>query len=727
MSAVTPLQASFNGGELSRRMDGRVDQSVRSIALRTMLGYLPLMQGPAEAAPGTVFVAKCKGNSIPIPFEFNVTQSYVIEAGAQYFRFYTNDARIETAPGVAYEIGTPYNFAQVQELYWEQSADVLYLFHPSIAPRKLLRTSADTFSLQEISFREGPFEPRNWDKDVTMQADGLTGDVTVTASDAIFASGDVGGLVEIEGGDFSAIPMWEPGISRLSGDMCQWNGNVYACVSGGRSGTVAPIHAEGAEWDGSSTGTDINNKGPYGVQWEYKYDRFGLIRLTAFVSPSEMSATVLRHMPTTDACWRWRFGAFSARRGYPSTGALWQDRLVLAKGANIYGSVSGDLENHAYRNELGDISRDMAFSQPLPNPNYVRWLASDQQLIAATPRAGHVLTAASAGSGAGPGNIDVGTPGSRGTAAIKPFLWEGRIVHVRRDRRRLLQMVYDSNRLLRQESGDLSRFADHISSEGIKGLAWQAMPETLIWIVLDSGQLAVCAYNPDELLLGWARRDMAAGLTVQNICCITDPSGELDQLWLTVRVGNESWMLRMAPIRASNDDGIYGVMSDASVIREGETTVNVTVPHLAGKQVEVVADGKVHPMITLDSTGAGVLEYPAAHIIIGLPFAAEIETLPPEAGAANGTAQMKVKRITHVGIRVVASDGLRVESGGVSVQVEQQIGDLVGDQAIPLFTGDVMMELTGRDERSPTVRVRRTLPRPSTICAVVTRMQTGDR
>lgn len=729
MGDVTPAQTSFNGGELSPRLGDRIDQSIRSIGLKSMLGFLPLLQGPAEAAPGTLFVAWAKGAFRNIPFEYNSTQGYQIEAGDHYMRFYTNDAQIMDGPE-PFELETPWSYADVMAISFQQNYDALYLTHPDHPIYRLARTSADTFELGVFTPRNGPLDPRNNDENLTVSASGTTGTVTITSSSGLFETGDVGGFMEIEGGDFSTIPSWEAGITTTAGALRQWNGRVYQAMGSGRTGTVAPIHIEGTEWDGSGAGTDINDKGPYGIQWHYLYDRFGLVKFTGFVSATQMTASVIRRLPTTAACWRWRFGSFSPRRGFPSKVVLWQDRMVFAKGNSVYGSVTESIDDFAYRNELGDVSRDMAFNRPLPNPNFIRWMVADTALVLGTADAEHLIGAGSAGQGAGPGNLDTATPEHEGSADIAPLRIGTRVLHVESSRTKIVQLAYDSQRMLRQESADLCRYADHIGNAGFREIAWQRKPEKLIWAVLGDGTMAAAAYNPDELLLGWARRNLADGLSARHISCITDPDGRFAQVWIAAqgdaRFGNRWMMLRMAPIRRPGDRARNHVFLDAASHYQGERTAMVSVPHLAGLEVEIVADGKVHAPLTLDLNGNATLDYEAADIIVGLPYAAEMETLPIEGGSESGPAQGKKRRPYRVDIGVVLSDGVEVEAAGVTERAELVYGDSPTDSALPLFSGYLTIENIGNHEKSPTVKVRRYLPLPCTITAVVPYMTVAN-
>ena len=93
------LLNSFSAGELSELLNAREDLSKYHSGTSIMENMIPLPQGGAQKRPGTVYVAESKENTVIrlIPFEFSTTQSYIIELGNQYMRFFTdNDVVYET-------------------------------------------------------------------------------------------------------------------------------------------------------------------------------------------------------------------------------------------------------------------------------------------------------------------------------------------------------------------------------------------------------------------------------------------------------------------------------------------------------------------------------------------------------------------------------------------------------------------------------------------------------
>jgi hypothetical protein len=726
MAQVAPIQTSFNGGALSPRMRGRVDQAVYANSCSAMVGVIPLLQGPAEFAPGTIFVAQAKGAARLIPFEFNVTQGYQIEAGAGYFRFFTNDAQIMDG-AEPYEIETPYTAEQVSELEWEQSFDALYLFHRDVAPRRLVRTDADSFVLEDLDLADGPWEPRNENRARTISFSGTTGSVTVFASFPAFTAGDIGGLLEVETSDFDAIPSWQAGIQSTTGQIRQWGGRVYRNDGGtGRTGDLAPTHVEGTEWDGISTGNDINGKGPYGVKWTYLYDRWGQVRFTGFTSATQMTAVVERTLPGPAASWRWRFGAFSARRGFPQGGRLWQDRLALFKDNTVHASVASDYTNFAIRNEFGDFSQDMAFSVDLPSADVIRWLMPGDDLLVGTASAEYAVGERAGGNGVGPGQVRLRSPSANGSASVRPIKVDGRVVFLQRAKKRLLQFPFGGQELYRQESPDLTRYADHIGISAIEDIVYQAEPDRLLWARRADGTLALAAYMPEEALLGWAERPLASGLSVSSISANTDPDGRFQQLWLIAAAGEEHWVMRMEQIRQAGDASADRVMTDASVIYQGEATDQIAAPHLAGRTVDIVADGRVLQGVVLDEGGEASLPFAASSIIAGLPFDAYFTTFDHEGGSGNGTAQNKLRRISRIDLLLEQSDGLEITCQGVTRKLELGTTTSPTNTGFPLFSGAKGFEIQGNHARTGPITVRRYLPRPATVLALIAYQQVGE-
>lgn len=154
MANIRTLQRSFAGGEISPEMFGRIDDVKYQTGLAKCLNFITKPQGPAENRAGFAFVRAVKDSTKKtrlIPFTYSTTQTMVIEVGAGYFRFHTQGATLLSG-GVPYEIANPYAEADLFDIHYVQSADVLTLVHPNYAPRELRRLGATNWQLSTISF-----------------------------------------------------------------------------------------------------------------------------------------------------------------------------------------------------------------------------------------------------------------------------------------------------------------------------------------------------------------------------------------------------------------------------------------------------------------------------------------------------------------------------------------------------------------------------------------------
>jgi hypothetical protein len=148
------LTRSFAGGELSEQLFGRLDLGKHQTGLARAINFLIAPQGPAMNRPGFEFVRAVKNSAVStrlLPFTYSSTQTMIIEMGAGYFRFHTGGATVLSG-GVPYEVANTYLAAELFDIHYVQSADVLTLVHPNHPPRELRRLGATNWVLSNISF-----------------------------------------------------------------------------------------------------------------------------------------------------------------------------------------------------------------------------------------------------------------------------------------------------------------------------------------------------------------------------------------------------------------------------------------------------------------------------------------------------------------------------------------------------------------------------------------------
>ena len=199
--AIHAMQPSFTGGEFAPSLYYRTDLQKYATGCKILKNFIVHPHGGASNRPGLEFINEIKDGTKKarlIPFEFSIEQAYVIEFGDKYCRFYMDGGQIVSG-GNPYEIQTPYSEADLPLLKYTQSADVLYLVHPNYPPKTLTRTGHTNWTLADFDFKFGPYMRTNITS-TTITLSSTSGNVTLTASAALFDSGHVGSWWKVRNG-----------------------------------------------------------------------------------------------------------------------------------------------------------------------------------------------------------------------------------------------------------------------------------------------------------------------------------------------------------------------------------------------------------------------------------------------------------------------------------------------------------------------------------------------
>ena len=167
---------------------------------------------------------------------------------------------------------------------------------------------------------------------------------------------------------------------------------------------------------------------------------------------------------------------------------------------------------------------------------------------------------------------------------------------------------------------------------------------------------------------------------------------------------------------------------DSGLTYSGSAATSISgLDHLEGQTVSVLADGSLHPDVTV-SSGAVTLQRSVTKAHIGLPFTSKVETLRIDGGSALGSSQGKIKRISEVTIRLFRSVGLKVGTSSSELDIVpfRDSGDAM-DTAIPLFTGDKTVEFRGGYDDDATIVIQQDQPLPMTILAIFPTVSVFDK
>lgn len=758
---VSPLQSAYNVGEITPLLYGRVDQDWYPYAMATCLRFLPLVQGPLTRCPGTRFVSEVKNSAAATVirrFEFSTTQAYVIEFGNLYCRFYKDNALItltaqnitgitnanpavvtyagadtyangdrviitgvvgmhqvnnreftvanvnagantfelsgvnSTAYGTyssggtvaeIYEIATPYATADLPTLKFTQSADTLYIRHPSYNRRKLTRSGHTSWTLSTMAVSDGPYLSTNTTT-TTLTPSAATGaGVTLTASavtgingGAGFAATDVGRVIRIK---------------------------------------------EGAVW--------------------------GYCEITGWTSTTVVTVTVHSTLTNVAAKATWRLGLWSDTTGYPATATFFEDRLF--EGGNtsypsrLDGSRSGDYENFAPSDTDGTVTDSHAVSYTLnaSTMNVIRWLLDDEKgLLVGTIGGEWLVRSSSTGAALTPTNVRATQSTTYGSANL-PALRAGKgSLFVQRAARKVREIMYSFN-----EDGltapNRTVRAEHITRTGIKEMAYQQEPHSIVWFVRNDGVLLGLTFDQEQKVLAWHKHVLGGAFStgdavVESVASIPAPDGTYDELWLvvkrTINGGTKRYVEYMEqPFEYGDAIETDAFFVDSGLSYSGAASASMTgLWHLEGQTVSILADGAVVPDAVV-TNGAVTLPQAATNVHIGLGYTSRAKMLRPEAGAADGTAQGKLKRLHRVVIRLLASVGLKFgplgsDEGGDPDELPFRTSGMATDTAVEPFSGDKVCDWPGEYDREGYVVFEQQQPLPLTILAHMPQLVTED-
>ena len=524
MAKASHAFTNFTAGELSPRLDGRTDVNKYFNGCSRLENFIIHPHGGASRRPGTKFIASVKtaANATRlIPFEFSVTQTYVLEFGHNYFRIYKDGGQVVSS-GSAVEVATPYGTSDLSAIKFTQSADLMYLVHPDYSPRVISRSSHTAWTIAEVAFRRGPMQDEN-STTTTLVASASTGNPNITASASLFVATDVGRIIKLHEGyaKISSITSATVAVAAVQEN------------SDGRTELLPGYTADTigfAEGDPSDTGLEHNDRitdstGDFVTQG-FKVGQFItvtgagtsgnnvtnklVVQVTAdtiLLAPSADLVTEAAGQDVTivgvlAASTSWSFGAFSATTGFPSTVTFFEERLVFANTATepqtLFFSVSGDFTDFAEGITSGS---SLTYTIGSNQVNVIRYLVAARSLIVGTSGGEYVVTSGTQ-EPLNPTNTQIKRQTTYGTADIQPVQVGNVTLFVQRAKRKVRELGYNYD-ADSYTAPDLTILAEHITESGIKEFALQQEPDNIVWCVLENGKLVGMTYRREEQVVAW--------------------------------------------------------------------------------------------------------------------------------------------------------------------------------------------------------------------------------
>ena len=572
-----------------------------------------------------------------------------------------------------YTITTPYVTADLPNLKFAQSADVMYICHPDYSIHKLSRTGHTNWFLDVVEFTAGPLQDHNIET-TTLTASATTGNgITITASDITginndtgFQNTDVGRLVHLGTGKGLAK------ITAVSSTLV-----VVANVITALSTTSATTDWSLGAW---STTTGY---------------------------PSCVSFYEQRLV-------------FAGTTEQPQT--LWF-------------SKSGDYENFD-ENYHGTVADDDAITYTIASNqvNAIRFLSATRTLIVGTVGGEFSVSGGGTDDPVTPTNILIKKQSNHGCANIDAIPVGNVTLFLQRAKRKIRELAYNFD-VDGYVAPDMTILAEHISETGINEMSYQQEPNQIIWCVRGDGRLIGLTYQREQQVVAWHQHIFGGAFSTGNAVCesvATIPTNDKEyQTWViikrTINGVTRRYVEYINQFDFTETDNTTFNFLDSQLAYSGSSTTTVSgLEHLEGQTVSVLANGSTHPDRTV-SNGSITLARASTKVKVGLPYTSILQTMRIDAGAQNGTSQAKTKRIYNITVRLYESIGVEVGPNLSNMEaIPFRSSAALMDTAIPVYTGDKEIEFRGNYESDGFIFVRQTQPLPLTVLSLYPDLTTND-
>ena len=756
MARVSTALTNFTGGQLSDRMEGRTDFQKYFSGCKTLENFIVQPHGSVTRRPGTTFVSEVKTSSLKtrlIPFEFSTEQSYALEFGNNYIRFYKDNGAVLEAnktitgitqanPGVVsstahgysngdtvvitgvvgmtqvngkrfkvasvaantfqlqdidgnnvnttsytaytsggianrvYTLTTTYLTADLFEIKYAQSADVMYLCHPDYSVKKLSRTGHTSWTITEVDFTSGPYLDDN-----------------ITATTFTMSAHTVGS---------------------------------------GRTLTASAI--TGINTNTGFQSTDVGRL--------FRF-RTGHGEITAITSTTVATVTVIKDMTSSSASTDWALGAFSDANGYPSCVTFYEQRLVFAgttdQPQTLFFSRSGDYENMD-ENRGGTVAADdaMIYTIASNQVNVIQSLKATRTLIILTSGGEFTLNSDSTGTAVSPTNINIKKQSNYGASNIDALSVGNATLFVQRAKRKLRELAYnfDTDGYV---APDMTILAEDVTLSGLDELTYQQEPHSIIWGIRGDGVLVGLTYQRSEQVVAWHQHklggsfgDTAHGI-VESVISISGNSynrTDEDQIWVivkrTINGTTRRYVEYFTPFQFDSSLTQFQFVDSALAYSGSATSTLTGLDHLEAQSIRVIANGATHPDKTV-SSGSITLDRTTTAAKVGLAYTSTLQTMRLDVGSQDGTSQGKTKRIFDVTLRFYETVGAKVGPDLNNLEeIPFRSSAASMDVAVPLFTGDKKIEFRGNFETDGYLFVVQDQALPMTLLSLYPRLITND-
>ncbi len=696
------IQPSFAAGELAPGLAGRVDLAKYRVGARTMRNFVSRVSGGASTRAGTLFVGRAAndGSAVRlIPFSFSASQTYILVFSHLRVDVISNGGFVVDA---SLPLTTPWAAADLAQLKYAQSADVLTICHPSYPPYDLKRSGAGTWSLAAISFQAKVQPPSGG---AAAHIGGGTGfDYHYVVTSVTDSPAE------------ESVPSAAIDVSN-KGALNQTTG--VANTLGFDPPASGPTPNRYRIYRSSQLTTGLNWSGTYGYIGESTTGKFQDVNY----APDFSDTPPVHDNPfatTNPACVTYYEGRkiFAGGNDYPDT--IW-----MTKPGNYT-----NMDTSSPGKDDDAITVTLAAQQVNP----IRHLVSINSLLALTQSGAWMISPGGTANALTPSSVTAKPQAYNGCNDVPPLTVNYDVLYIQSKGSTVRDLAY--NYYVNIFTGDdKSVLSSHLFyGYQITDWAWCEEPFKIIWCVRSDGILLAFSYLKEQDVYAWTRHD-TAGL-VKSVASISE--GSENALYLVVQrtvpgVNGGAPVQYIERLQSRNfmTNGVADATKvwcvDCGLQYAGAPATTISgLGHLEGLMVTGVADGGV---VAPQRVSGGAITLPAAASLVTLGLGYSCQLQPMRLDVGEPTIQGKRKKVGAVTLVVEDTRGLKVGPSADRLTEIKQWSPASGASvtAPPLVSGQQRVVLDPLWQTDGSVLIQQDYPLPATVLAIIPEVEIGDR
>jgi hypothetical protein len=666
MARAAPALSSFTAGEISPRLEGRVNLEKYREGLSDLTNMVVHPHGGVTRRPGTEFLGEVKFSNTYtrlIPFQFKTSDTYILEFGQEYMRVYRNGLQVLTglpktitaitqaSPGVL--TSNSHGFSDGDEIYIDSVGGMVELNNRNF---KVANATTNTFTLQDL----------------------FGNDIDTTDYTAFTSGGEADKIYQI------STPYTAANLPTLN--FAQSADVMYL------------VHPS------------------YEIRTLSRTDHNAWTLATATITGSPTpSLSSSNNYPSVVTFFEQRL-VFAASNNNPQT--IWFSKSADYLNFTVGTSADDALIYTIAANQVNAI-RFLSATRILvlgtSGGEYVLTTTNDGPI---TPTTTQIRKYSNYGSAnVQPVQVaDVTLFLQRGNRKVREFRYVGEVDtagYQAPDMTILAEHITE---------GGITQFAYQQEPDSI---IWAIRGDgTLLGMTYRRDEQVVAWHK--HIIGGEYDGGQAV---VESIATLPNDDTE-DELYMVVKRtidGTTKRYVEKLNVFEFGDQTTNAYFVDSGLEYSGGAVTSLSgLWHLPGEEISVLANGASHPDRTV-ADGEISLAFSATSAAVGYGYTSEMQTLRLEAGSVDGTSQGKPKRIHAITLRLYRTVGLEVGPAAADVdRIYFRDSSMSMDTAVPLFTGDKTVEFPGGFEDDDRIYVRQTQPLPMTVLALYPRLNTFD-